>query len=137
MSSCLTSEQRKKIEENRRIALEKRAVKLNSAKIVGSGFNKDITSAALASNEFVNNKSSKTFFNNSFKNPSKASNFKSFSHQSVSSSSVSSNVWNVSSEILSANVRLISRDRFAVDVGFNNKVIEFFKTITGKQYGWY
>lgn len=159
MASSLTPEQKKRIEENRRLALERRNEKLKQQKSNLS------TQGASTSSTIPNQQKSvlsahSVQNSNAFSirskptqqqtsNPPISSFFKQKSLNAneclsnpVSSVSQKSNfqinskpkTWNVTTEATTGTCSLISKDRFIVQIGYHRELIELCKTISGKEY---
>lgn len=126
MSSCLTSAQRKTIDENRQKALQKLAEK----KAQLSPKPTPVHSVKPTSRQSVpqNNVSkTQTFYKNDRMLPQKPNSFATRPHQNTPK--------NLSKKVIEAKVILESPSRFLVDVSFNQGLINLFKTMETKQYG--
>lgn len=128
--SSLTEEQRKRIEENRRKALEKRALK---AGINSKNNNRTSTMPVIKSNSNIS-KESKSSSNFQVKSASLIPSSNTF--QNNSTAVAASGIANSSpfKPQLKGQCILLSRKRFYVDIGYHKEVIDIFKSISGKLY---
>lgn len=132
-SFTLSEEQQKRIEENRKKALERRAAKLQSASIpnvnklsnIHSNFNN------LKSNDF-NRLPSKTKFITEINNCEKK--------VSTSANTYKNNMYDKANPQISSDkcftgkCILISRTHFCVEIGYHSQLVEIFRTIPSKIY---
>lgn len=132
-SFTLSEEQQKRIEENRKKALERRAAKLQSASIpnvnklsnIHSNFNN------LKSNDF-NRLPSKTKFISEINNCEKK--------VSTSANTYKNNMYDKANPQISSDkcftgkCILISRTHFCVEIGYHSQLVEIFRTIPSKIY---
>lgn len=142
MASSLTPEQIARIEQNRKLALEKRAARLQQT-LNTSG----TTSASHQPPKSQTDKphtSTKLFSNYSPLNVNivKSSKPDSPSKLNQLNSNVKSEIASrVGKPQLSASVvgtcKLISKNRFTVDMPYQQQAVDLFRTINGKEYGEY
>ncbi|XP_073992688.1 SWI/SNF-related matrix-associated actin-dependent regulator of chromatin subfamily A-like protein 1 isoform X2 [Rhodnius prolixus] len=154
MASSLTPEQKKRIEENRRLALERRNEKLKqqisassahgvAASGVVSNQEKNVSSAHKSSLFSIkrppyHRRTSKPPIS-SFHKPNNSSASENLSNNVSTlpqkpNFQVNEKTWNVIVEPMTGTCSLISRDRFVVQIGYNKELLDLFKTIPGKEY---
>ncbi|XP_054712629.1 SWI/SNF-related matrix-associated actin-dependent regulator of chromatin subfamily A-like protein 1 [Uloborus diversus] len=143
--SQLTEEQRRKIEENRRKALEKRAAKTGSSAV---NTPVTVTSSFSSFSKTPQNgvgPSVSAIANNFYKKPETSSKFGTLNVTSVKTGPFKnnslifqngklSNSSVVSQNTVKGTCVLLSRKRFFVDVGFHKEMIDLFKTIPSRLY---
>lgn len=143
MATSLTEEQKKKIEENRKLALERRAARLAEAERL----KKAVSSPQSASSSSFYRKTETSNSNSvGYKFPghqSKPLQVKPFNQSIPQNTDVSAGKsvpdpvqksWNVTTDALLGTVSLISKDRFVLEIGYNPKLIDLCKTIPGRIY---
>lgn len=132
-SFTLSEEQQKRIEENRKKALERRAAKLQSASIPNVNKLSNIHSSFnnLKSNDF-NRLPSKTKFISEINNCEKK--------VSTSANTYKNNMYDKANPQISSDkcftgkCILISRTHFCVEIGYHSQLVEIFRTIPSKIY---
>lgn len=148
--STLTEEQKRRVEENKRKALAIRAAKTTGA----SASLANITAPCPAPvPKFPNNSAfdatkpawsnfkqgNQGFSNNGLKNRALAIQKKKTAenHNNPSKVAPISNFYgSPAAKPVTVNCSLISRDRFTVEFAYNKHIVELFKTIPNKLYGW-
>lgn len=152
MASSLTPEQLKRIEQNRRLALEKRAARYNignqnlsTEQQINNTIqtNSHLTCSPLSSNLNNSTKSTSSFLNSSLHSsvpvseqnvkPKLAVQFTKHQHQKSNEPSV--NPVSPGNCTICGSCRLISKDRFAVIMPYHKQSVDVFKTIKGFSYG--
>ncbi|GFT34152.1 hypothetical protein NPIL_549081 [Nephila pilipes] len=141
--SQLTEEQRKKIEENRRKALERRAA-LSGAINLNSSTNPSVSTknilepkqtlkpATISYNSSFNSSSDKpSYSNNNNKNTLEKS--KTSTVNAAKNEKPAAKIFN-SQNYVRGNCVLLNRQRFYVDIGYNKEVIDIFKTVSSRLY---
>lgn len=128
--SALTEEQRKRIEENRRKALEKRALKaeINNKQNSIVPVNKTAGNIGVSNNTVVNTSNNVASALQFTKPPSLYSAPKTFNNSKTVNNS------SKSSEMMKGQCVLLSRKRFYIDIGYHKEVIEIFKSVPGRLY---
>ncbi|XP_029641576.1 SWI/SNF-related matrix-associated actin-dependent regulator of chromatin subfamily A-like protein 1 isoform X2 [Octopus sinensis] len=132
MSSCLTSEQRKIIDENRQRALQKLAEKKAqlSPRPTPSHSVKPPSSPSVTSSRSVSQSNyvskTQTIYKDGRMLPQKTNSFANSSHHKTFKSTPK--------KVIEAKFILESPSRFLVDVIFNQGLIDLFKTMETKQY---
>ncbi|CAH1406640.1 unnamed protein product [Nezara viridula] len=139
--SSLTEEQKKRIEENRRLALERRAARLalnhNSPhkqpdpppkSFPANSFYKTIDKSILNTEKSLPSYPPLKTWSIKKNNPSNSVN------NAISKTTPVEKTWNVTTDALQGTVSLIDKDTFVLDVGFNQRLIDICKQIPGRYY---
>uniref|UniRef100_A0A1B6C6H6 SWI/SNF-related matrix-associated actin-dependent regulator of chromatin subfamily A-like protein 1 n=1 Tax=Clastoptera arizonana TaxID=38151 RepID=A0A1B6C6H6_9HEMI len=138
MTSSLTPEQLKRIEQNRKLALEKRAASLlvhNQPQLYEKG-NKNVSTSQNSCSVLLSSKSASSFYNNtpqSSVQPYKKSKEPVWMKYRNKNGSYSDNSLTKPNTVTGC-CRLISEDRFTVDIPYHKETVEVFKTVKGFLY---
>ena len=134
----LTPEQRQRIEENRKLAIQKRLQK-QGPKLVDLPENGSCSKPKTfpAQNRKIPGCSSPGGLPKPppFRPPAAENQSKLITGSNKAGTDMKAKSWLVTTEPLSGTVSLISKDRFTADIAYNQKVIDIFKLIDGRQYG--
>ncbi|XP_014287672.1 SWI/SNF-related matrix-associated actin-dependent regulator of chromatin subfamily A-like protein 1 [Halyomorpha halys] len=139
--SSLTEEQKRRIEENRRLALERRAARL--ALSHSSPPKQSVPPAKTFPASSFYKPSDKPVLNTSGPSPSypplktwsvqKSNTSKPLSN-GVSKTTAVERTWNVTTDALQGTVSLINKKTFVLEIGFNQKLVDICKQIPGRYY---
>lgn len=139
--SSLTEEQKKRIEENRRLALERRAARL-ALNHSSPQKQPDPPPKPLPANTFYKT-IDKSILNTERSLPSYPP-IKTWSIQKnnpvnngINKSTPAERTWHVTTDALQGTVSLIDKDTFVLDIAFNQKLVDICKQIPGRHYGKY
>lgn len=139
--SSLTEEQKKRIEENRRLALERRAARLalnNSSPqklpdppakpLPANSFYKTIDKSILNAEKPLPSYPPLKTWSNQKNNASNPVN------NGINKTTPAERTWHVTTDALQGTVSLIDKNTFVLYIGFNQKLIDICKQVPGRHY---